>query len=950
MRTTKKSLSLLLALVLMLTAMVTVFVGCQPTGDPNADTSADTGAGTGDETTATPSGKANYTVEVKTVGGLLMKDVTVYIFCDPELQDLDGHAVTDENGIAKFSLDASKTYYIELSGVPEGYNVEKSYTFGSTRTATITLTSSVIEDTNISGVSYKLGSVMHDFTVVDSDGTSHTLSKLLETKKAVVLNFWFTTCTYCVEEFPSLNTVYDKYKDKLEVLALNDTDDTEEEIQLFKSSMGLTFPMVKDYSTVGTAFSVTGYPTTVVIDRYGVAVLVASGALSEKQFDTIFGLVTADEYTQKLYANPDDLTPAEKPTLQMPSSEEIKAAFNQGDMTVTYKPEEGTDAAEWSWPFVVGEKGGETCIYPTNKGQDSSFATLYAYVTLKKGDVLALDYYASSEFGADNLFILVDRKDIFTLTGESTEWKTCYPYVALEDGEYEVAFCYYKDESTDVGDDTVYMKDFRIVKEADINVETYIPRYAATNLREDGFGYENYVTVVYNETDKYYHVGTENGPLLLVNLMMATQFSGDPIYSLAYTGKIVKDGKNYYEDMLNYFNMASNASLYGYCAVNQELREYLEITADVLGLEKGNENQWLQMCAYYDAYGKDAEGNATPPMPDPCQGLSAATAFKAELGDNNEVSYDRVIMPRGLWYEFIPEVSGAYRITSHSDIEVDGWVFLADGTLYYEHTGGERYLAVNDESYYGNVSMVVYMEAGTPYYIDIAYYDVYQVGTFKFSVEYLGENYKQFTLASPGFFTFPDNGDSTDVPADESEILSGGIDIMLGTDGFYHEKLTDAEGNVTEGSILYADFLYATAIFSHSIEELIESGAFNFGMTESDQEIKAYIAKYGDETETKLKEIWGESFEELAEEYKLSDCLQGKWHGKGEDLTEDISAFLAKKIAKTDEAPELEGCVPVDEELATLLQKLMDKFTFSGVDYSWAKLCYYYRNVDKAGA
>ena len=41
-------------------------------------------------------------------------------------------------------------------------------------------------------------------------------------------------------------------------------------------------------------------------------------------------------------------------------------------------------------------------------------------------------------------------------------------------------------------------------------------------------------------------------------------------------------------------------------------------------------------------------------------------------------------------------------------------------------------------------------------------------------------------------------------------------------------------------------------------------------------------------------------------------------------------------------AKERVGCVEVDAELAELLQKLMDKYTFAGVDHSWTKLCYYY--------
>ena len=35
------------------------------------------------------------------------------------------------------------------------------------------------------------------------------------------------------------------------------------------------------------------------------------------------------------------------------------------------------------------------------------------------------------------------------------------------------------------------------------------------------------------------------------------------------------------------------------------------------------------------------------------------------------------------------------------------------------------------------------------------------------------------------------------------------------------------------------------------------------------------------------------------------------------------------------------GCVVVTEELAEVLQLLMDKYTFEGVENSWTKLCYY---------
>ena len=39
------------------------------------------------------------------------------------------------------------------------------------------------------------------------------------------------------------------------------------------------------------------------------------------------------------------------------------------------------------------------------------------------------------------------------------------------------------------------------------------------------------------------------------------------------------------------------------------------------------------------------------------------------------------------------------------------------------------------------------------------------------------------------------------------------------------------------------------------------------------------------------------------------------------------------------------GCVVVTKELAEILQKLMDKYTFENVDNSWIKLCYYYDHM-----
>lgn len=941
-----KKLRKFLALILAVLMLLASFAACNPSTQPDETTGETTQPNTPDETKPGSSeAKAEYSITVKSAGGLALSGVNVYIYTDDTLEDLVNYTTTDAAGVAKITLKKNDKYVAVLSGMPEGYKTEACYPLSGTATE-ITLTSAVIDSTDHSGKSYQLGDVMRDFSVVDSDGNTQKLSELLKTKKVVLINFWYTTCSWCVKEFPYMDAVYQQYKDDVEIVALNHSTlsgDSEEGIKNFKNNFytdyvgegaegGLSFPMAKDYTNMGPAFNIQGYPTSVLVDRYGVICMIeAGGIVSDAPFVAMFEHFTAENYEQKLFHSLDELMPAEKPNVSMPSSDEIAGVFNRGEITVTYRPETEDENAEMYWPFIIKEKDGEKVIVPANSGKDGSFSIMYADVTLKAGEALAFDYWASCEQGADILYMLVDAKDIYQISGESNKWNTCFTYVAQKDGTYEVAFCYSKDSSDTVGDDTVYLKNLRVVKESEINVPTYIPRYAATDRAADGFGYETYITPVFNEADGLWHVGDKNGPLLLVDLMKATQFSNLPIYTHAYNGQIEIDGVNYYDAIVQYCNYASNAAIYGLCSINAELKDLLEKVAQAIGLESDNPNQWLQMCSYYDAYGTNGVH-----LDDPIRGLAAHSAYTATEGDDNHVYYDRVIMPRGLLYKFVPERSGAYRITSHSDWQVDGWIFNADRTEYYVHEGGER-------MYYDpvNLSMVVYFEAGKDYYIDIAFYDVYQVGGFTFSVEFLGASYDHFTVCAPGYFTFPDGEIVDDGMSDLAEILSGGIKIAMGDDGYYHELRADG----SLGSVIYADFVGLTAVFSHSVEEMIGRGAFNFAVTESDQEILNYMALYGDGTREKLKEIWGEEFEELAEIYKLDEVLAGKTHGRGPDLTADITAYLDKKLPASEDHPELEGCVPVDARLAELLQTLMDKYTFAGVDYSWAKLCYYYQHL-----
>ena len=194
----KKLLSLLLALAMVL-SVAAMITGCKEQGKPDAST----------ESKGPDSDKSGtYTVTVQSVGGLPLEKVDVYVYADSSLADLKEYGETDSEGKISFNLPASDDYAITLDGAPAGYAVKESYTFTG-NTAKISLTSSLIEGESLSGATLGLGDVMYDFTVTNQAGEEITLSEVLAEKKMVLLNFFFTTCSPCITEFPYMQEAYE---------------------------------------------------------------------------------------------------------------------------------------------------------------------------------------------------------------------------------------------------------------------------------------------------------------------------------------------------------------------------------------------------------------------------------------------------------------------------------------------------------------------------------------------------------------------------------------------------------------------------------------------------------------------------------------------------------------------------------------------------------------------
>lgn len=111
----------------------------------------------------------------------------------------------------------------------------------------------------------------------DLNGKAHKLSDYKD--KIVIVSFWASWCRPCLEEMPSLVALKKKYKDKLEILAVNILEE-KATIEKFTNPMKINFPILqdKDSKTV-TAWKVYVYPSNYILDQTGTLRYAVTGAI-----------------------------------------------------------------------------------------------------------------------------------------------------------------------------------------------------------------------------------------------------------------------------------------------------------------------------------------------------------------------------------------------------------------------------------------------------------------------------------------------------------------------------------------------------------------------------------------------------------------------------------------------------------------------------------------------
>ena len=89
--------------------------------------------------------------------------------------------------------------------------------------------------------------------------------------KVVLINFWATWCYPCRTEMPSMEALYQDYRDQdFEILAISIDVKEQAVVVPFVEEFKLTFPVLLDpRNVVGTRLRMGGIPTSYLLDKHG---------------------------------------------------------------------------------------------------------------------------------------------------------------------------------------------------------------------------------------------------------------------------------------------------------------------------------------------------------------------------------------------------------------------------------------------------------------------------------------------------------------------------------------------------------------------------------------------------------------------------------------------------------------------------------------------------------
>ena len=897
-----------------------------------------------------------YRIKVQNATGYGFKNITVRL---KDGNEVIAEKTTSASGYADFGRSdilALGNFDIELDDLPNGYKLSENTVKPQTIPMEGFSTNIQIEPSQLgplsgkapAGTRYALGDVMYDFSIKTTDDTTFTLSEVLQEKDMVLINFWATWCEPCKSEFPAMNAAYESMKDDVAVIAVTtEPSDSKSKVKDFKSKNALLFDMA-GYSDAGETlagyFDTSGIPVSIMVDRYGVITYYHMGSMTAAiDFTSRFNRFVGDDYQPTVLSGALSEEEGEggengdnkiKPTVDFPSLTEIQSVLNNGgDFTFAW------DTDEYAWPWIITQDSDGDTVVQASVKLDGNYATMKATFTAQAGDTFLFDYDLLTEENCDIFYILIDGVPAYQLSGRKAGTAS-YVFRDFEAGEHTLHFLYLKDGDKSIEGEHVNISNFRLENNSE-NAEGLVFQHAANAVNVDKDGnlidetknsyYQYYETVVLNSEDGYYHVGTEDGPILFANLMLSSRWSDTSVWLLAYADFVVSEGYNFHADIEDYAWEANQpipnyGITYGYTPVTEGLRALLEHAARSTPIKEYgykywtgdyHENEWLEMCVYWQNYG------ATPALDDPMKTITFHAAEEVYSGVNGSVKNTAVVQfamtPRGFKYKFTPEVSGVYNVYSTGDEDTTCFLVAQDQTTFlgeYTDVIGKTKTVYNEET---GVSSVVldsnfyfhyYFEAGTTYYLLLTTHIEDGYASYPFFIDYVGDEYSYLENLAVGPYSFNEVSGKTYLPDaksvafDETVTLDMNDDGVADINGAY--RIVDENGNM--GGIIYVDMVRATAFFT-------QNALFDTAKADRSKPLE-----------------------------------ERNFYINGVDYTDTIFKYgnWARNRLEDDDpnTPALSGFIELDETLFKALYAITCSERFGGLsNEAWQMLCYYYRTV-----
>ncbi|MCT1403069.1 TlpA family protein disulfide reductase [Paenibacillus sp. p3-SID867] len=147
----------------------------------------------------------------------------------------------------------------------------------------------IIQSTSVSTEELpKTGYQAPNFSLQALDGQTYSLQGLKG--KPVVINFWASWCGPCKIEAPELVRLYDKYRARIEIYAVNVTaSDSIEGAKAFAKDYGFQFPvLIDEKGEVAQKYAIRPIPTTLFVNSEGIIIEQVIGLVDPQTMESKF--------------------------------------------------------------------------------------------------------------------------------------------------------------------------------------------------------------------------------------------------------------------------------------------------------------------------------------------------------------------------------------------------------------------------------------------------------------------------------------------------------------------------------------------------------------------------------------------------------------------------------------------------------------------------------------